>query len=749
MCGGGFGKQRVLSSMRARHSVVGLGWLLLGFSVVLSSCGESDEDPDATGGKPTVEGGGGASGAKSTGGRNTGGAGAKGGAGTGATSGAGGSGPDEGGTNAGGASGAGGSDGGNAGSHEGGAGGQAGAGETCARCQHLPNVKPGVEVPCVDGKCLLPRDACERGFAHCSGDVSKVGCETDLSDAATCGSCSQRCEGLTPVCLLPGYVCGGCSPPRATACQNSCVNLSTDAENCGRCGVSCGQNGTCSDGTCNACPDGFAKCGGVTCSVSISTPENCGACGRKCEFDSTVAMCAVDARCEFSICKGGLANCDATPDDCETAFGTSSGCAPTYLDYLLFGPESPMELQVALAPDGSYYVAGWFNDVAAYDPGVDQDVRNPIDPGTGIREWSVRKYLANGTRAWIHTFNESVTYMKIAVGSDGSVVVARNIPYEVPDPSAPDTLFVDEELAIRKLSPAGGAVSWEHRFRGSTAGSMARFQTVAIDPAGAVVIAMTPSGEFDLDPGPAVDPFRSDVERGYLMKFAANGSRVWAKPIGDRDCGTIIRQLAFDANGIHAAGSAWSTCVLVGKSAPEVDESSPHFLLNLTNDGVPERVSWLEGVTWVSSLTAHTDGALVLAGNFAGAFYGDDPALPPLVRQPDPEQLAGFAWRVSASHESEWVKVLSPVDDAAAAPDDGVILALRTDDGSTLALLRPDGSPGWTARIGGRGDDPTYVVTNATHFLAAGPSGWDCDVDPGPGFVGPPIDSRFVARYRY
>jgi alpha-tubulin suppressor-like RCC1 family protein len=59
---------------------------------------------------------------------------------------------------------------------------------------------------CVAGKCSFPALTCAAGWAHCSSDPS-TGCESDLSQGAHCGSCTNACG--TAICSGSGnsYTC--------------------------------------------------------------------------------------------------------------------------------------------------------------------------------------------------------------------------------------------------------------------------------------------------------------------------------------------------------------------------------------------------------------------------------------------------------------------------------------------------------------------------------------------------------------
>jgi phospholipase C len=62
-------------------------------------------------------------------------------------------------------------------------------------------------------------------------------------------------------------------------CGGNCVDLQSDANNCGACGVRCGA-GQCAGGAC-ACPGALVTCGGA-CVDTQSDTANCGGCGNAC-----------------------------------------------------------------------------------------------------------------------------------------------------------------------------------------------------------------------------------------------------------------------------------------------------------------------------------------------------------------------------------------------------------------------------------------------------------------------------------
>ena len=218
--------------------------------------------------------------------------------------------------------------------------------QNCGTCGHdctmLPHVT-GQGVTCADGECVVPPSACAMGFAHCSSNVDD-GCEADLSKATHCGSCTNACPTVTPLCAGSGttFMClAMCMAPTADICGSQCVNLATDANNCKTCGSVCSfanASSTCSAGGCQmaACNVGYKDCQGGPANgcetyVKGSDKTNCGDCGTVCSFPNAGATCNTGA-CQIGACTFGFADCKNGPaDGCETNTQTDpnncSACA--------------------------------------------------------------------------------------------------------------------------------------------------------------------------------------------------------------------------------------------------------------------------------------------------------------------------------------------------------------------------------------------------------------------------------------
>jgi hypothetical protein len=148
----------------------------------------------------------------------------------------------------------------------------------------------------------------------------------------------------------------GC-PSGQTSCGGACVDLNTDTNNCGECGVccvvgaSCVATGTPPKGLCS-CPIPTTMCG-IHCVNTQSDAANCGACGRSCGLGTcatglctcnasptTVTMCPLPADPATGTC----VNLAADPSNCGAC---SAVCIPGQTCTALTAPPPPGECECA------------------------------------------------------------------------------------------------------------------------------------------------------------------------------------------------------------------------------------------------------------------------------------------------------------------------------------------------------------------------------------------------------------------
>jgi hypothetical protein len=173
---------------------------------------------------------------------------------------------------------------------------------------------------CTDGSCQGGGGAAP-GLAACPGTNGAPLCTNLYNDSANCGACGTICRDNTycqggrclapPTCMLPQLMCVD-----ATGTKQYCTDVNVDSQNCGRCGVICGNGTYCQAGVCMtgtiSCPATTKPCpqadGKINCARVDSDPGNCGACG---------LVCPANMVCQNYNCQpNGTGGADAgTPPD--------------------------------------------------------------------------------------------------------------------------------------------------------------------------------------------------------------------------------------------------------------------------------------------------------------------------------------------------------------------------------------------------------------------------------------------------
>jgi hypothetical protein len=172
-----------------------------------------------------------------------------------------------------------------------------GALETCPSCPH--------------GQSL----SCPLGQSVCDGSDGEPTCVDLQSDAANCGLCGRQC-GAGEQC-----VARTCQAPAATGCP-----------------VPCGDGATCINGTCqpNGCPPPLAVCNrgaALACVDLARDPLNCGTCGLHCQLGEscvdTVCQQPVDCTAAgFHQCPAGCVDLASDPQNCGACgVACPTGCA--------------------------------------------------------------------------------------------------------------------------------------------------------------------------------------------------------------------------------------------------------------------------------------------------------------------------------------------------------------------------------------------------------------------------------------
>ncbi len=120
--------------------------------------------------------------------------------------------------------------------------------------------------------CTPQTEQCDGLDDNCDGKVD----EEPAADEActTMDGVPEKCVGAMCTCM--------------TSCSGSCVDLTMDPNNCGKCGTACTP-------TVEACVNSMCSCAatmcGNTCIDTTMDPANCGGCNMPCPYQCTNSIC--------------------------------------------------------------------------------------------------------------------------------------------------------------------------------------------------------------------------------------------------------------------------------------------------------------------------------------------------------------------------------------------------------------------------------------------------------------------------
>ncbi len=164
------------------------------------------------------------------------------------------------------------------------------------------------------------------GYIDCGKDLKLCGelCVDVQSDAGNCGDCKKSCaKGEACIAGKCGVNCGG----KLEVCNGKCVDLQDDPAHCGKCETACkppaGADPVCVAGQCAShCQDGFEDCDGdpkTGCEANLKTdPEHCASCDNACPAMDHASAACKDGKCVIGTCDQDFDDCDADASNgCE------------------------------------------------------------------------------------------------------------------------------------------------------------------------------------------------------------------------------------------------------------------------------------------------------------------------------------------------------------------------------------------------------------------------------------------------
>ncbi len=190
---------------------------------------------------------------------------------------------------------------------------------------------------CVD-QCTVPGDCKTKGTTCCNNVCIDV-----TGDPNNCGGCNSVCpipkNAQSAACSNSVCGLGQCKPGFADCdgqLANGCeIETDDDLMNCKMCGFACSfPNATpvCSGGMCKiqSCTGSYQDCDGLLLngceSDVLNDPANCGSCGAACMVMHAVPRCA-SGQCDIGFCDNGWGNCNNLANDgCEVPLNTTANC---------------------------------------------------------------------------------------------------------------------------------------------------------------------------------------------------------------------------------------------------------------------------------------------------------------------------------------------------------------------------------------------------------------------------------------
>jgi hypothetical protein len=195
--------------------------------------------------------------------------------------------------------------------------------------------------------CGMCGTTCTTGPGICEGSSIFTGqsqcLPTPTSDCFNCPANTFCSHGFCQPATCMGFSGGNCvanSGAVGTCCPSGfssmCMDITSDPNNCGGCGISCG-GGTCTNGVCSTtqapCTKGhagqyckldagtqFACCPGGGCTDTSADPKNCGRCG---------SLCDPGLSCVGSTCVALTCTTTTQGQYCEDDAGTLGSCCGT------------------------------------------------------------------------------------------------------------------------------------------------------------------------------------------------------------------------------------------------------------------------------------------------------------------------------------------------------------------------------------------------------------------------------------
>jgi len=430
---------------------------------------------------------------------------------------------------------------------------------------------------------------------------------------------------------------------------------------------------------------------------------------------------------------------------------------------------------LAMAPDGSFYVVGVFEKATDFDPSAEVDLHTPAS----VTDAYVTHFAADGSYLWTNTIGSTgapVGVTVAAVDQDGMLFIAGGYtgPADLDPGPGMDVVAETTPKSVAFIAKwdATGALVTSVRFPGDPAAGGLQFNGLALGANGEVYAVGALFGKVDLHlpAGDGTLSAASGVFHGFGLSLGSDLKTRWGFESAQSN---FVDVSAGTQGSVWIAGYFEGTVDFDPSSATNDQTSAGHqdaIALHVDAEGALLSATRAGGTEYdaATGVSAAADGSAYVLGwaNPSGFQVGGvTPAAPA-----DISDI--FFARLGESGAPTWVDVLGgPGSDTPTrllATTDGVI-ALGSAESPNVAFdraatlpwpgkpnsgfisqRRADGSHVSTIPFGGSAYFvPQHVALSATSMVILGLYGGTPDLDPGPETFALPIaeNTYWVARF--
>lgn len=502
---------------------------------------------------------------------------------------------------------------------------------------------------CTGGQsCVMGTCQCPAGQQLCGGS-----CVNTAVSNSHCGACNNACSGgrtcqsSTCRCVFPQNDCGG----------STCLDLSTDVNNCGGCGTVCtpptGMVASCSGGCSYSCRAGLGDCDGNSangCEVDLSnTRDNCGMCGTFCDGTCSAGACSEWLRALIER-NGGLFPRSIGVDGdgniyVAGTFGVSVVVAPgrtfnamgssgAYL--ASYTPAGTLRWARQIESAGG----DWLNSIAVRGSGANVVVAiaggtaanidfgaGPVSATTSSRGFAAA-YRNDGTLRWAQMWasdgGPSVIDMARGVAIspvNGDVIVSSTFyrtltgsGWSAAGATAPSN------IALVRFSSAGAPVA-PMKVLNVLAGGTLLSRALAFDGGGNVCVTAMLSGQFE-EGGMTFGAVGSSADI-MVGCYDSAGTRRWANVIGSAGTQDPTAIYVDEVNGNVTIGGTFANTVNFGTASLTASGTSDSFVAQFGITGTNRwatQIGSINGSEALASLVVGSTGELYAFGHTQGNF---------------------------------------------------------------------------------------------------------------------------------